>query len=117
MVVVFSVYMVGVAMLTLAERKISAWIQAGSARIAWAASSRLLQPAADGVKNIMKEETLPEHVNKPVFMLCAHARVRSRHARVGRHPVRRRGTRAGAASRWSSRTFRSASCSRSRSRR
>ncbi len=70
MVVVFSVYMVGVAMLTLAERKISAWIQGRLGPNRVGGKLGLLQPAADGVKNIMKEETLPDHVNKPVFMLA-----------------------------------------------
>ena len=70
MVLVFTVYMVGVALLTLAERKISAWIQdrLGPNRVG--GKLGLLQPAADGVKNIMKEETLPAHVNKPLFVLA-----------------------------------------------
>jgi len=70
MIVVFTVYMVGVALLTLAERKISAWIQdrLGPNRVG--GKLGLLQPAADGVKNIMKEETLPAHVNKPLFVLA-----------------------------------------------
>ena len=70
MVLVFSVTMVGVALLTLAERKISAWIQdrLGPNRVG--GKLGLLQPAADGVKNFMKEETLPGHVNKPLFVLA-----------------------------------------------
>ena len=70
MVVVFTVYMVGVALLTLAERKISAWIQGRHGPNRVGGKLGLLQPAADGVKNIMKEETLPSHVNKPIFMLA-----------------------------------------------
>jgi NADH-quinone oxidoreductase subunit H len=68
MLIVFSVYMVGVAMLTLAERKISAWIQDrhGPNRVGYG----WLQPAADGVKNIMKEETYPGSANLPLFILA-----------------------------------------------
>ena len=68
--VVFTVYMIGVAFLTLAERKISAWIQGRLGPNRVGGPLGLLQPAADGVKNIMKEETLPPHVNKPIFMLA-----------------------------------------------
>ncbi len=68
MLIVFTVYMVGVAMLTLAERKISAWIQDrhGPNRVGYG----WLQPAADGVKNIMKEETYPGSANLPLFILA-----------------------------------------------
>jgi NADH-quinone oxidoreductase subunit H len=69
LVVVFTCYMVGVALLTLAERKISAWIQDrhGPNR---AGPGGLLQPAADGVKNIMKEETYPDAADKLLFVLA-----------------------------------------------
>lgn len=69
MVLIFTVYMVGVAMLTLAERKISAWIQdrRGPNRAGWGG---LLQPAADGVKNIMKEETYPADAHPQLFVLA-----------------------------------------------
>lgn len=68
-VAVFTVYMVSVAMLTLAERKISAWIQdrRGPNR---AGPMGLLQPAADGVKNIMKEETYPDAADRLLFILA-----------------------------------------------
>jgi NADH-quinone oxidoreductase subunit H len=69
MLVMFTIYLVGVALLTLAERKISAWIQdrRGPNRAGYGG---LLQPAADGLKNIMKEETLPGMVNKPLFIMA-----------------------------------------------
>jgi NADH-quinone oxidoreductase subunit H len=69
LLVVFTVLMVGVAMLTLAERKISAWIQDrhGPNRVG---PGGLLQPAADGLKNIMKEETYPAAAYKPIFILA-----------------------------------------------
>jgi NADH-quinone oxidoreductase subunit H len=69
MLIVFTVYMVGVALLTLAERKISAWMQDrhGPNRVGW---HGLLQPAADGLKNIMKEETYPSAANLPLFILA-----------------------------------------------
>jgi NADH-quinone oxidoreductase subunit H len=69
MIIVFTIYMVGVALLTLAERKISAWIQDrhGPNRVG---PSGLLQPAADGLKNFMKEETYPEAAYKPLFILA-----------------------------------------------
>src|SRR5687768_9316474 len=69
MLVVFTVTMIGVAMLTLMERKVSAWMQNrhGPNRVGWAG---LLQPAADGVKNILKEETLPALANPWLFTVA-----------------------------------------------
>jgi NADH-quinone oxidoreductase subunit H len=69
LLIVFTVYMVVVALLTLAERKISAWIQDrhGPNRVGW---HGLLQPAADGVKNIMKEEARPAAVYQPLYTLA-----------------------------------------------
>ena len=69
LLVVFTVYLVGVALLTLAERKISAWIQDrhGPNRVG---PGGLLQPAADGLKNIMKEETYPDAAYKSLFVLA-----------------------------------------------
>jgi NADH-quinone oxidoreductase subunit H len=68
MIIIFTIYLVGVAMLTLAERKISAWIQDrhGPNRV----GKGWLQPAADGLKNFMKEETMPAGVNKPLFVMA-----------------------------------------------
>ena len=69
MVLVFTVIMVGVALLTLMERKVSAWMQnrRGPNRVGWAG---LLQPAADGVKNILKEETYPALASPWLFVLA-----------------------------------------------
>jgi NADH-quinone oxidoreductase subunit H len=69
MLVVFTIIMVGVALLTLMERKVSAWMQnrRGPNRVGWAG---LLQPAADGVKNILKEETFPAMANRNLFLVA-----------------------------------------------
>jgi NADH-quinone oxidoreductase subunit H len=69
MVIVFTIIMVGVALLTLMERKVSAWMQNrhGPNRVGWAG---LLQPAADGVKNILKEETFPAEANRWLFTVA-----------------------------------------------
>ena len=55
--------------MTLAERKISAWIQyrIGPNRVGpWG----VLQPIADGIKFIFKEEVVPEGANKWLFRLA-----------------------------------------------
>lgn len=56
------------ALMTLAERKVSAWIQyrIGPNRVGpWG----LLQPLADGVKFIFKEELVPDGANRLMFRL------------------------------------------------
>ncbi len=69
LIIVFTITMVGVALLTLMERKVSAWMQyrLGPNRVGFGG---LLQPAADGVKNILKEETFPGEANRILFMLA-----------------------------------------------
>ncbi|NIW37543.1 MAG: NADH-quinone oxidoreductase subunit H, partial [Gemmatimonadetes bacterium] len=66
---IFTVVMVVVAYATLAERRISAFIQdrRGPNRVG---PFGLLQPIADGVKNLLKEETLPATASRFFFVLA-----------------------------------------------
>lgn len=66
--VVFGGLLGAVAYSTLAERKVSAWIQdrLGPNRVG---PGGLLQPIADGIKNILKEETLPATAARFYFIL------------------------------------------------
>ncbi len=70
MLILFTIYLVGVALLTLAERKISAWMQDRHGPNRVGGKTGLLQPAADGLKNIMKEETYPDAAYTPIFILA-----------------------------------------------
>ncbi len=69
MFVVFNLIMVGVALLTLLERRVCAWMQdrLGPNRVG---PQGLLQPAADGLKNFLKEETSPAMADKALFTLA-----------------------------------------------
>ena len=69
MFVVFNLLMVGVALLTLLERRVCAWMQdrLGPNRVG---PQGILQPAADGLKNILKEETSPAMADKTLFTLA-----------------------------------------------
>ncbi|HYL56892.1 MAG TPA: NADH-quinone oxidoreductase subunit NuoH [Gemmatimonadales bacterium] len=68
-IVVFTALMVGIAFLTWLERRVCAWMQdrLGPNRVG---PQGLLQPAADGLKNLVKEETLPAEADKLLFMLA-----------------------------------------------
>lgn len=66
-IVVFTVLIVVVALLTLVERRVAGWVQdrSGPNRVGpWG----LLQPLADGLKNLLKEETLPAGAARPFFI-------------------------------------------------
>ncbi len=67
--VVFGVWMLTVAMLTLVERKLAAWFQdrRGPNR---AGPGGILQPVADGIKNFMKEETNPPFADRWLFIIA-----------------------------------------------
>ena len=66
---VFTVVMVIVALLTLLERKISAWMQdrLGPNRVG---PGGIAQPLADGIKNILKEESNPGESHGVFFTLA-----------------------------------------------
>lgn len=61
--VVFGAVLLGVAYTTLLERKVSAWIQdrVGPNRVGWAG---MLQPFADVMKLLIKEDIVPTAANK-----------------------------------------------------
>ncbi|MGH7676256.1 MAG: NADH-quinone oxidoreductase subunit NuoH [Gemmatimonadales bacterium] len=68
-IAVFTVYNVGVMLVIWAERRVSAFMQdrLGPNRVGPAG---LLQSVADGVKNIMKEETIPAQADRLLFFLA-----------------------------------------------
>ena len=57
------------AYLILLERKLSAWMQdrIGPNRVG---PFGMLQPIADGLKFVLKEEVIPDHVNKALFVIA-----------------------------------------------
>lgn len=67
--VAFGVLLLGVAFVTWLERRLAGWIQnrRGPNRVGPAG---LMQPMADGLKNFVKEETLPGQADKPLFLLA-----------------------------------------------
>ena len=68
-VVVVHVLLIGVMAMILAERKVSGWIQDrhGPNRVGpWG----ILQPIADGIKFLLKEDLIPDHVDKPIYLLA-----------------------------------------------
>ncbi|HUL71113.1 MAG TPA: complex I subunit 1 family protein [Gemmatimonadales bacterium] len=69
LLLVFSVVMIGVAYETLLERWVCAWMQdrLGPNR---AGPRGILQPIADGIKNIVKEEHIPATDTRTLYLLA-----------------------------------------------
>jgi NADH-quinone oxidoreductase subunit H len=69
LLVIFVALLVGVALLTLMERKVAGWMQnrPGPNRVG---PFGILQPAADGIKNFIKEETVPAGANSILFIIA-----------------------------------------------
>jgi NADH-quinone oxidoreductase subunit H len=70
--VILAVMLTAVAYCIYFERKIAAWIQdrCGPNRVGpWG----LLQPLADGLKFVFKEDIVPAHVDRPLFILAPTA--------------------------------------------
>ena len=68
-VVIVHLLLIGVMAMILAERKVSGWIQDrhGPNRVGpWG----VLQPIADGIKFLLKEDLVPDHVDKPIYLLA-----------------------------------------------
>jgi NADH-quinone oxidoreductase subunit H len=68
-VVVVQLLLIGVMAMILAERKVSGWMQdrLGPNRVGpWG----ILQPLADGIKFMLKEDLIPAHVDKPIYLLA-----------------------------------------------
>ena len=67
-VIVFAVTLGAAAYMTWGERKLASWLQdrVGPNR---AGPFGLLQPIADGLKMLFKEEMIPTHSNKWLFIL------------------------------------------------
>ena len=67
--VVFAATLLTVLMMVYAERRVSAFMQGrlGPNRVG---PQGLLQPIADGIKFLMKEDIIPAGVDKPIFILA-----------------------------------------------
>lgn len=69
LIVIFSVFLLIAAYTTYMERKVLGHMQMryGPMRVGF---HGLLQPIADGIKNLFKEDLIPENADKAVFMLA-----------------------------------------------
>lgn len=67
--IVVHLLLIGVMLMIWAERRVSGWMQdrLGPNRVG---PQGLLQPVADGLKFLFKEDIIPNHVDKPLYVLA-----------------------------------------------
>ena len=68
-VIIVHLLLIGVMLMIWAERRVSGWMQdrLGPNRVG---PQGLLQPLADGLKFMFKEDIIPDHVDKPLYVLA-----------------------------------------------
>ena len=68
-VIIVNLLLIGVMAMIWAERRVSGWMQdrLGPNRVG---PQGLLQPIADGIKFLFKEDLIPDHVDKPIYLLA-----------------------------------------------
>ena len=69
MLFIVHLLIIGVMVMIWSERRVSGWIQdrLGPNRVG---PQGLLQPIADGIKFLFKEDLIPNHVDKPLYVLA-----------------------------------------------